>query len=388
MKDLVYSLLSLEEKNDEFLMASFAKLLPPEENPFFYSELLAFFVHLQAGEEEAKSYWDGVIANAAQLNQSLGRPIGLRVAIFDYFLNLNKVLSSPLLVEIHIFKEAERLAMVDGLTGLCNRRSFDLAIRKELKRSARYDKDFALIMVDVDNFKRINDSHGHQFGDEVLRKMSSAVMSIMREEDSAYRYGGEEFAILLPETAVEGAMAFAGRLRARLHADEFLSSYTVTVSGGVASYPYAGIRAEELVESADKALYQAKSQGKDRFVNAVNLNKRRRPRFEQPWPVRCRRLEQIPAEDSGRECHCTRNVSLGGVGVELSEEYAFGDQIVLDLGTPAGPITIVGKVVWKEALPTDGLWSYGIEFCDLKSQQQQLMMRVLPSDYFDPKPGT
>lgn len=386
MKDLVYPLLSAEERNDEFLMASLARLAPPEENPLFHAELLEFFVHLQAGEEEARAYWHDIIANATQLNSSLDRPLGLRVAIFDYFLNLNTVLSSPLLVEVHIFKEAERLAMVDGLTGLSNRRAFDIAIRKELKRSSRYDKDFALIMIDVDNFKALNDTHGHPLGDEVLRKMAVAFSSIMREEDSAYRYGGEEFAIILPETAEEGAMAFAGRMRARLHNDEFLRSYSVTVSGGIAPYPYAGVRAEELLESADKALYQAKAQGKDRFVNAVSMNKRRRPRFEEPWPLRCRRIEQTSLDDDGGPLICTRNVSLGGLGVDLPEDYALDDQVVLDLGTPAGQITIVGKVVWKGA-KSGGLWSYGIEFCDLKAQQQQLMMKVLPSDYFAPDKG-
>ena len=236
------------------------------ESSQFCAELLKFFVHTVFDEEEAEHHWDSIFENYDFYVNELNHDVGLRVAIFDYFVNLNKVVSSPIMVEIHVFKETEKFAMLDALTGLFNRRYFDVSLRKELKRALRYDKRLSLLLIDMDDFKTINDTKGHLFGDSVLARISSILSSISREEDIPCRFGGEEFVVILPETNAGGAATFAQRLRAEMRGDEFFIDNRVTFSGGISCYPDNGRDVFDLVDVADKALYEAKLAGKDRCI--------------------------------------------------------------------------------------------------------------------------
>ena len=229
----------------------------------FCAELLKFFVHTTFDEEEAEHHWDKIFENYDYYLSELNHDVGLRVAIFDYFVNLNKIVSSPIMVEIHVFKEAEKLAMLDSLTGIFNRRYFDVSLKKELKRALRYDKNLSLLLIDMDNFKNINDTKGHLFGDSVLSRLAGILSSISREEDIPCRFGGEEFVVLLPETGASGAFTFAERLRSEMRAEDFFTENQITFSGGIACYPEHGNDVRGLLEVADKALYQAKFSGKD-----------------------------------------------------------------------------------------------------------------------------
>ena len=118
-------------------------------------------------------------------------------------------------------------------------------------------------LLDLDDFKNVNDTKGHLFGDEVLNKLATILNAISREEDIPCRYGGEEFVVILPETNVDGAINFAARLRSEMQADAFFREHRITWSGGIAAFPEAGDSSSTLLESADKALYQAKFSGKD-----------------------------------------------------------------------------------------------------------------------------
>jgi diguanylate cyclase (GGDEF)-like protein len=164
------------------------------------------------------------------------------------------------------------LATVDGLTRLFVRRQFDHRLLEEWRRARRYDYPFALGILDVDNFKEINDTHGHQAGDRVLRAAASVLRRNMRGPDLAGRYGGEEFAFLLPRTTVAQACQVAERIRAEIAAmrsDVSGVSVAITTSIGVAGYPESGpADVEELIAQADEALYQAKRSGKNRIATA------------------------------------------------------------------------------------------------------------------------
>ncbi len=160
------------------------------------------------------------------------------------------------------------LATVDGLTGLFVRRYFDGRLREELERARRYGTEFAVVLLDVDNFKKLNDTYGHGVGDRVLREVAQVMRRNMRGVDIAARYGGEEFAFILPRTGMLDAHAVAERMRidiseARVSADDKV--IRVTVSLGLASYPESGVEAaDELLRLADTALYRAKQTGKNR----------------------------------------------------------------------------------------------------------------------------
>jgi len=167
-------------------------------------------------------------------------------------------------------------AQTDWLTGLHNHRVFQERLREEIDRAERYGRPMSLVAFDLDDFKLLNDVHGHQEGDLVLRRVAAAAREELRASDTACRVGGEEFAILLPETGKRAARAAADRLCARVRA--LPGVRPVTVSCGVASFPSDARSATELVAGADAALYMAKGRGKDRAVSFTSAVLARRAR--------------------------------------------------------------------------------------------------------------
>lgn len=161
------------------------------------------------------------------------------------------------------------LALTDGLTGLFNRRYLDLRLEEEIRRSQRYGKCFSLILVDVDHFKRINDTWGHATGDLVLQTVARILTDNLRETEMVFRYGGEELLIILPETPLQQAVEVARRLREAvanhpLHTIDGATAFQVTLSAGVAEYPTHGSDKLTLLNAADHALYLAKRRGRNR----------------------------------------------------------------------------------------------------------------------------
>lgn len=168
------------------------------------------------------------------------------------------------------FDRMRQLAYVDGLTGIHNRRFFEMRIVEELERAGRFQARMSVIMVDIDNFKRLNDEFGHLLGDEVLRSVSTILKQQLRKMDLVCRYGGEEFAIVVPETSGENAMRVADKLRRHIENHNFPGvPRPVTISCGVADYPTQGITRDEVVASADAALYLAKQSGRNRIMAAT-----------------------------------------------------------------------------------------------------------------------
>ena len=164
----------------------------------------------------------------------------------------------------HYVERVKHLAYLDGLTGIFNRRYFELRIQEELERARRFDSAMAVIMVDIDQFKSLNDEFGHLLGDEVLRQVSSIFSQQLRKIDVVCRYGGEEFAILLSQTSQPQALAVAEKLRRLVDSWQFPGvSRPVTISAGVATWPDHGSTREDLVRAADAGLYAAKQGGRN-----------------------------------------------------------------------------------------------------------------------------
>lgn len=159
-------------------------------------------------------------------------------------------------------------ATTDQLTGLYNRLKFDQALAAEMSRSMRYETSLSLVLYDVDNFKAVNDAHGHQIGDKVLIQLSRFVPSLLRNTDLLARWGGEEFVILIPGSDGEKAYQAAEKLRKAIAQVKFDEIGTVTCSFGVAQYVH-GEAAETLISRADEALYRAKLNGRNQVELAL-----------------------------------------------------------------------------------------------------------------------
>lgn len=166
-----------------------------------------------------------------------------------------------------VLAKTRHLAITDDLTGLYNYRFFKQKLREEIARSRRFGSELTLLMLDMDDFKKINDALGHPTGDRVLQEVGGIIRNIIRETDTPFRYGGEEFAILLPQTGSQGAMEVAERLRQAIQAVPFLGPtgavIQATVSIGIATYPVDARSWGDLVSIADSAMYRAKHEGKN-----------------------------------------------------------------------------------------------------------------------------
>jgi diguanylate cyclase (GGDEF)-like protein len=159
------------------------------------------------------------------------------------------------------------LATLDGLTRIYQRRYFEAMAELEWKRVIRHRRPLSILMVDMDHFKSINDTYGHDKGDTVLRKTAQILKAACRDEDIVARYGGEEFIILLPETDAEGTRAVAQRIHDELRKLYVLPDRSITLSIGVASYPAADVKdVLSLIKCADQALYSAKNAGRNKTV--------------------------------------------------------------------------------------------------------------------------
>jgi diguanylate cyclase (GGDEF)-like protein len=230
--------------------------------PRFYSDLLYSVAHQYYAPEVAEDLWRAILRHKEELASSLKRNVGIAVAALDYLSNVTRHMYSATLVgEAHI-EEIVALSLRDGLTGLFNHTYFYQQIDFELRRYARYGTLVSLVLIDIDDFKAVNDVYGHREGDRILAAMGRTLLREARDSDICCRYGGEELAVILPLTDIDEARAIAERLRASL-TERLPDGSAVTVSIGVATCGKKIGTCERLVELADNALYVAKRSGKN-----------------------------------------------------------------------------------------------------------------------------
>jgi len=169
-----------------------------------------------------------------------------------------------------LYTEVEEKARIDGLTGLLNRRSLDETIAGEINRYSRYGGTFSFIILDLESLTQINNSHGHPAGDSILKETGNSLNKSIRSADKAFRYGGDEFAILLPNTSIDAASRVAERIRKQIASINVVSDISITASLGLANWPANGKSAEEIIAAADVALYDAKGRGGNQVKQAPN----------------------------------------------------------------------------------------------------------------------
>ena len=377
MKRLL-SLLEVERKFNYFTL-EIDEILESRTKTSFYSKLLELFIKSNFDDDEAKNHWENIIENIDIMKRKLNREIGLRVAIVDYFINQTEMMKEPIVVEMRLFKENEKLALVDSMPGRFNKRFYDMTVRKEYKKALRFNQIFSLVLLDLDDFKKVNDTKGHLFGDEVLANFGRFLSSSSREEDIICRYGGEEFIIILPETTGDGALVYAERMRQMLKEDEFFKKHEITFSGGISTFPYNGKDLEALFKSVDKSLYAAKYAGKDCVIKSTG-NKRKFKRFNKSWKIQYQCLRDSFGTPQIEEV-ISQDISIGGLRFESKQDLQIDSLILLKLDIPDNDeMVLSGKVMWVKRMNKD-LFSYGIKFNDIDTKDADRLKKILPEKF-------
>lgn len=232
----------------------------------FFSDLLYAISHHYFAPEIAEDIWREVLSHKLMMSKKLGRNVRIAVATLDYLSNITGELRSFTLMSEANVAEIVNLSMRDGMTGLFNHSSCYELLELELRNHRRYGVGVGLILLDIDDFKSVNDTYGHQEGDKVLIELARTLKKETRDSDICCRFGGEEFAVILPFTNdPREACEIAERIRGGV-AKMSCGEKKLTVSAGVALCDSSTRTPRALVERADRALYQAKSSGKNKVV--------------------------------------------------------------------------------------------------------------------------
>ncbi len=260
--------LPIEDSYFELLADTLESLDLPARGQFLQRYLRAI-AHLDLRENQSVQIWEEMISRRRELTDLLGRQVSLRTALTDV-LSSSGLLRVPILIEYDELKRLELNAVTDPLTGLHNRRLFAETFEKELNRARRYSQPLGLVTLDLHRFKEVNDKHGHPRGDDVLRAAAATLKKALRTSDSAFRIGGDEFALLLPQTDSVQALALSRRVQTVFA--ELLQplqlAVTVGMDHGIAIFPQDAEQADQLIRIADERLYQLKHANHSKSSNA------------------------------------------------------------------------------------------------------------------------
>jgi diguanylate cyclase (GGDEF)-like protein len=231
-----------------------------------YVDLLFTLTHQYYPEESAPSLWNKIIGHKKKISKAVGRNVGIAVAALDYLSNLHNELEAAAVISKHKISRIAEIAVTDGLTQLFDVTTFHAKLETEIKRFKRYGSEVSILMIDVDDFKKFNDTHGHQKGDLALAEIALLIEKTTRDLDICCRYGGEEFSVILPQTGIKEAANIARRIRRRVE-KKYKKISNLTISIGTAACPAMGKSAKVLIKKADKALYRSKREGKNRVTS-------------------------------------------------------------------------------------------------------------------------
>ncbi len=343
-----------------------------------YSALLNVLTHLDFNSQDAKENWNHILKHQSMLEAKLERPVKLITAICDYFSQVSKNLSNPAMIELQVLEETRKISRSDGLTGLFNRRFFDEALQGEINRTIRYEGNFSLIFFDLDDFKKLNDTQGHQAGDLTLKRVAEIMILEKRTEDLACRYGGEELVLILPETNKINALVIAERIRQQLEELEMEfagQSFKITLSGGIASYPADAQDAKSLIHAADIALYQAKESGKNK-IYLYSQDKRQYIRIDFSGEVQVNEVNP----ETKLITVLGKNFSNSGLLFESPVAIEIGTHVKIQIAEPhiEGPITVLAQVVRLEKF--DSYYDIGISFLEFEDTDENKIAQALATN--------
>jgi diguanylate cyclase (GGDEF)-like protein len=317
--------LPIEDSYFELLADTLESLDLPARGQFLQRYFRAI-AHIDLDDTQSLQIWDEMLSRRRELTALVGRPVALKTALIDV-LTSSGLLRVPILIEYDELKRLELNAVTDPLTGLHNRRLFAETFEKELNRARRYVQPLGLVTLDLHRFKEVNDKHGHPRGDDVLRAAAATLKKALRTSDSAFRIGGDEFALLLPQTDSPQALALCRRVETVFA--EMLQplqlTVTVAMDHGVAIFPQDAEQADQLIRIADERLYQLKHANHSRSGNGSARTE------APPAPT----PEEPPPPPPERAAHSPQPISIETRRVPEKIETSIEAAPSADTATPA-----------------------------------------------------
>ncbi|MFZ0463687.1 MAG: GGDEF domain-containing protein, partial [Candidatus Acidiferrales bacterium] len=226
----------------------------------FLQQFFKSIARIDVTQAQSLDYWSQILVRRGELSESMGRKVSLKTAMVDVLASTS-FLRVPILMEYEEFKKLQLNAATDALTGLYNRRLFEEYCDKEFNRAKRYGQHLALVLLDLHRLKEVNDLYGHLQGDQVLQLAATTLRKNLRASDFAFRIGGDEFALLLPQADPEQAATLCDRLRTHFEGEiaPLKLEVGVTIDYGIAVHPQDGETKDVLLRLADTRLYQLKN---------------------------------------------------------------------------------------------------------------------------------
>ena len=342
-----------------------------------YRNYFYLLAHLEFHEADAFKHWEEFKGYHVKFEEDLGRPIDTRVTTLSYFINENKQLENPKIIEMKVFQRTQEKVILDDLTSLFNFRYFKQRIQSEMEGAVHRGEELSLLILDIDNFKHVNDAYGHLTGDGILRQIGQLIQVETSAYGLAFRYGGEEFAVIGPRLGKQEAHDAANRLCEKISEHEFVNEnstprhkISVTASLGVATYPQDCDDSQLLIGNADKALYNAKGSGKN-IVCLFSENQRRFKRLSASI-----RGELSNFSNSTTSIR-TLNVSKGGIrficGDDLPREAIV--KVKLEVEAQKEPVTLLCRIINKDS-DVDS-FVYGTEIASISTRDRTRFNRLV-----------
>jgi diguanylate cyclase (GGDEF)-like protein len=271
---------------------------------------------LDLRESQCLQLWEEMLTRRRELSEILKRPVSLKTVLMDV-LSTAGLVRVPVVLEYDEFKKLQINAVTDPLTGLYNRRLFAESFEKELNRARRYGLPLGIVLLDLHRFKDVNDKYGHPRGDDVLRAVAAALQKALRTSDSAFRIGGDEFALLLPQTDPAQSQALSRRIEI-VFAETLQSlqlAIPVTMDHGTANFPQDGEQADQLIHAADDRLYRLKHQNRTGTIAVAAAASASAPSIAAP-PAPIPISNGRPAEKSASEFDTASSVAADSLATQ------------------------------------------------------------------------
>jgi diguanylate cyclase (GGDEF)-like protein len=330
----------------------------------FLRQYFRTIAHIELTEAQSNQYWDKILDRHRELSENLAKKVSLKTAIIDVLTSGN-VLRVPIIMEYDELKKLQVNAATDPLTGLYNRRFFDEACERELNRAKRYGQTLAFVLMDLHKLKEVNDQRGHLEGDKILQLAATTLRKTLRASDTAFRIGGDEFALLLPQTDLEQATTLCRRVRSQYETElrPLRLGVGVTLDFGISIYPQDGDQQRALLSLADERLYELKHAGRPAQNRVIPLEVHSREAAAPPRPAapsatethtekppsqvaEQRKWERVSLvgtkahavlTEQGQKTARVLDLSYGGVGLLLNEGDDVPEQFNAVLNVPILP---------------------------------------------------